>query len=68
MLYIYIYINEKFHNYGSDFVSSGEKSIDLRVSIMSITQVNHFNNYEICCEKVVSIALFDLMLYLNNFG
>ena len=65
---IYIYINEKFHNYGSDFVSGGEESIDLRVSIMSISQVNHFNNYEICYEKVESIVLFDLALYLNNFG
>ena len=65
---LYIYINEKFHNYGSDFVSGGKKSIDLRVSIMSIIQVNHFNNYEIWCEKVVSITLFDLALYLNNFG
>jgi len=49
-------------------VRGGEESIDLRGSIMSITQVNYFNNYEICCEKVVSIVLFDLALYLNNFG
>ena len=53
-IYIYIYIythtHEKFHIYWSDFVSSGEKSMNLWVLVVSITQVNHFNNCEICCK------------------
>ena len=41
---------KKFYNNRSDLVSGEEKLMDSRVSVVSITQVNHFNNYEICCE------------------
>ena len=39
-----------FYNNRSDLVSGKEKLMDSRASVVSITQVNHFNNYEIYCE------------------
>ena len=57
-IYIYIYIffffffffMKKFYNNRSDLVSGEEKLMDSGVLVVSITQIKHFNNYEIYYE------------------